>query len=55
VRYGARGKIVGRMDTYSRPSESRITDGRVVASPMVFIEVETDEGITGLGKPLISF
>ena len=49
MRYGARGKIVGRMDTYSRPSGLKITDGRVVASLKVIIEMETDEGMTGLG------
>ena len=33
VRCRARGKIVDRVDTYFRPSELKITDGRVVAFP----------------------
>ena len=55
MRYRARGKIVGRVDAYSRPSGLRITDGRVATFVMVFIRVETDEGITGLRESLISF
>jgi hypothetical protein len=54
VKCSATEKIADRVDTHSRLSGLKITDGRVAAYLMAVIEMETNEEITKLerGHPL---